>query len=637
MSILASLARAYDRLENMPPYGYSTEKVGFVISLRDDGTVATIADLRDGDGKKRQPRLMPVPQAVKRTVGIESNVLWDKTSYALGVTAGEGKRTLAEHADFLKRHAELLADIEDEGLQALLAFLKLWRPEHYATSGWPNDLLDQNVVFSLEKERLSGKFLHDRPAARALVARLSGQDAADGRICLVTGERGAVARLHPSIKGVWGAQSSGAALVSFNLEAFNSYGHEQGDNAQVGQIAAFKYTSALNRLLDRSSGHRLQIGDASTVFWADSGDAVAAAMAERLFQEMIDPRALSDEEQDAIARETRLEEAAEDRTATARIRDALSRMRRGERLDAIEPALAQGVRFQVLGLAPNAARLSVRFYFEDEFGVLADNYRAYLQDMALEPWPERAPPPSIRRCERRTAPAMRDRNGRVTFDADAVSPLLAGELLRAVLTGARFPSALLSLLLMRVRSDQYIDAIRIALVKAAIVRRMRLERRLPRNADGTEQEDYLMRSDPDDPNPARRLGRLFAVIERAQRAALGDAVNATVADKFLAAASATPGRVVPNLIRNARDHHIKRLRNGHSDADWIKDADHARRVAGALDRDIGRLVAQFDDGFPLQFAAEEQGLFLIGYYQERWGKAGAASDAEPDPISTDEE
>jgi CRISPR-associated protein Csd1 len=146
-----------------------------------------------------------------------------------------------------------------------------------------------------------------------------------------------------------------------------------------------------------------------------------------------------------------------------------------------------------------------------------------------------------------------------------------------------------------------------------------------------------MRSDPDDTNAARRLGRLFAVIERAQSAALGDNLNATVADKFLAAASATPGAVMPSLIVNARTHHIKRLRNGHSDADWIKDSDHARRMAGALDRDMGRLVASFDDEFPKQFSAEEQGLFLIGYYQERWGKFGDDADAGQQSTPTDEE
>ena len=636
MSILASLVRAYDRLENRPPQGYSIEKIGFVISLEADGVVAGFADLRVGEGRKLQPRMLLVPQPAKRTAGVAPNFLWDKTSYALGLTAGEGKRTADEHTAFVAQHEQALSETQDEGLRAFLAFLRKWSPQDFETLGWPQDLKDQNVVFALESERLRNIFLHDRPAAKALISSRENEGVGASGICLVTGETGPIARLHPSIKGVWGAQSSGAALVSFNLDAFESYGHEQGDNAQIGARAAFAYTTVLNRFLERDSGHRLQIGDASTIFWADSSDAVAAAFAEKFFQLMIDPATLAPDEAAALAEEIKQEEVLADHTAARTVRAAMARMQRGERLAAIEPAVAHGVRFYVLGLAPNAARLSVRFYFEDAFGVLAENYRAYLQDIALEPWPDNAPALSIKRCERRTAPAMRDSNGRVTFDAESVSPLLAGELMRAVMSGAAFPASLLSLLLMRIRSDQYADATRIALVKAIIVRRMRLDNRLPRRGDGTGQEDYLMRSDPDDPDPARRLGRLFAVIEKAQRAALGDKLNATVADKFMAAASVTPARVMPNLIRNAREHHIKRLRNGHADADWIADSEHARNMAGALDRDIGRLVAQFNDGFPEQLSVEQQGLFLVGYYQERWGKTAAdGADEEPDLQATD--
>jgi CRISPR-associated protein Csd1 len=625
MSILASLVQAYERLPNAPALGYSTEKVGFVISLDANGRIAHLSDLRIADGKKLSPRPMLVPQPVKRTVAVASNSFWDKTSYALGVTASEGKRTAEEHAKFVAHHEELLAGATDEGLAAFLAFLRDWGPERFAELGWPDDLKDQNVVFALESERRSGVYLHDRPAAKKALARMTGQKSGSPQICLVTGKPGPVARLHPSIKGVWGAQSSGAALISFNLDAFKSYGHEQGDNAPVGEYAAFAYTTALNRFLERGSGHRIQVGDASTVFWADSRNAVAAASAESLFREMIDPQ--TPDEAEAAAAE---EEQAANAGAARQIADKLRRLTQGEPLADIEPALAKGVRFYVLGLAPNAARLSVRFYFEGAFGELAENYRAYARDIAFEPTPFYARTPSIARFALRTAPAMRDRNGKVKFDADVVSPLLAGELLRAVLTGARFPASLLSVLLMRIRNDQYIDPLRIALVKAVIVRAMRLRGNLPKRADGTDVEDYLMRSDPDDPDPARRLGRLFAIIERAQSAALGDNINATVADKFLAAASATPGRVLPNLILNARNHHIKRLRNGHADADWIKDAEHARKVANGLDARIGRLVAAFER-FPMQHSPEEQGRFLIGYYQERWGRSGdAAKDADID-------
>src|SRR5260370_34768979 len=112
--------------------------------------------------------------------------------------------------------------------------------------------------------------MNERQAARDLWTRLTAAAEKTSAACLITGDHAPVARLHPAIKGVWGAQSSGASIVSFNLDAFESYGHEQGENAPVSEAAAFAYTSALNHFLERNSGHRVQIGDASTLFWADS-------------------------------------------------------------------------------------------------------------------------------------------------------------------------------------------------------------------------------------------------------------------------------------------------------------------------------------------------------------------------------
>ena len=635
MSMLAALTRAYERLPDRPRLGYSLEKIGFAISLHADGSVASVADLRASEGKKKTPRLMLAPQPVKRTVAVAPNLLWDKTAYALGVTAGEGKRTAQEHAAFVARHEALLADETDEGLRALLAFLRDWTPARFEELGWSAEMKDANIVFALESDRLDQLFLHDRPAAQALVARAGAAGAGAAQICLVTGTSGPVARLHPSIKGVKGAQTAGAALVSFNLGAFESYGHQQGDNAPVGEYAAFAYTTALNRFLARDSGHRLQMGETTVVFWADAEDKFAREGAELFLRAMLDPPAEADDAERAR------EEADFNASVVQEIGDKLRRMARGESLAVIEPRLETGVRFHVLGLAPNAARLAARFYFEDEFGVLARNYRDYLRDVAIEPWPGDRPLPSLRRMALRTAPAMRDKAGKVKFDADAMSPLLTGELLRAALTGARFPTSLLSLLLMRLRGDQYLDPSRIALIKAVVVRNLRLDGDLPPRADQTPDEEYLMRSDPDDPNEARRLGRLFAIIERCQRYALGDRLSASVADKFLAAACATPERVFTPLLIAASTHHIKRLKNGHSDYEWIKESpapsERARKIGFALETTLGKLAGQFKT-FPAQHSTQEQGLFLIGYYQERWGRTvAAAEDADVDTHETNEE
>lgn len=608
MTILSALARAYHRMPDAPPYGYSAEKIGFCIVLNPDGSVADVADLRDTE-KKRSARALLVPQGKKRTVGIDPNFLWDKSAYVLGITSGEGKRTLQEHAAFRAQHLEWLADVDDPGLVALRLFLTDWTPESFGPPAWSDDLRDQNIVFRLASEYT---FLHDRYVARALWLRIGTEGASDPQTCLVTGNSGPVARLHPSIKGVWNAQSSGASLISFNLDAFASYGHEQGDNAPVSEGAAFAYTTALNRLL-ADNLRRVQIGDASTVFWADASDPDLATEAEGLAGVMLG----------------RVEPTGGDeKIAEQKIIDKLAMMRDGKPLAVIAPRLAQGVRFYVLGLAPNAARLSVRFWWQGNFGDLAGNYALWLRDMHLEPAPDR-PVFSIRATALRSAPAER-RNGKLHFDGDRVSTLLAGELTRAILTGGRFPRALLSLLLLRIRGDQELDRVRIALIKALIVRDMRLDRRLPLRPDGTPMEDYLMTADPMDPNPARHLGRLFALIERAQLAALGSEINATVKDKFLGAAASTPGRVFGQLLENAERHHLKRLRNGHSDAKWIKDPDHARAVGAGLNREIGQIWAEIGAAVPQQHSTEEQGLFLVGYYQERYRKRPGATDDTPE-------
>src|SRR5690606_11945791 len=192
-------------------------------------------------------------------------LLWDNTAFVLGITATEGKDAATRHLAFRDFHRGRLAANSDEGLLALLRFLESWSPEQFDASLWPEEMKDQNVVFALESER-HHTFLHQRLAARALV-RAAGVSAEDGAVCLVSGVRAPVARLHPAIKGVWGGQVAGGSIVSFNLDAFASYGHEQGDNAPVSEAAAFRYTTALNTFLaDRP--HRLQVGDTSTVFWA---------------------------------------------------------------------------------------------------------------------------------------------------------------------------------------------------------------------------------------------------------------------------------------------------------------------------------------------------------------------------------
>jgi CRISPR-associated protein Csd1 len=264
MTILQSLVHRYDRLAaagKMPIPGYGPAQISFAIILDAEGRYVTTEDERTGTGKKPRPRGVIAPMPPKRASGIATGVFWDKTSYVLGRTAvdetvsvakqaKDAERLIKEHAAFQARHEKLLADSTDTGLAALLAFLRRWKPKDYDSLTYAAEMLDQNIAFRLQGDRF---YIHDRPAARtALEAEAGGRDVAPSGMCLATGTIAPIARLHPSIKGVQGAQSSGAALVSFNLDAFTSYGHAQGANAPVSEAAAFAYATALNGLLEPS-------------------------------------------------------------------------------------------------------------------------------------------------------------------------------------------------------------------------------------------------------------------------------------------------------------------------------------------------------------------------------------------------
>ncbi|GKT26020.1 type I-C CRISPR-associated protein Cas8c/Csd1 [Acidovorax sp. SUPP3334] len=597
--ILQALNTYYQRLlargeEGLSPFGYSPEKISYEILLAPDGRVVEVNDIRDTSGKKPLPRSMNVPQPEKRTVGIKSNFLWDKTSYVLGASA-TSKRADKEHEAFKTLHQESLKDTQDSGLKALLNFMSAWKPERFSDAPFKSEMLDANIVFRLDGERTH---LHERPAAQTVRARLLGSDDAAAPAlahCLVTGERLPVARLHPAIKGVNGAQSSGASIVSFNLESFTSYGKSQGENAPVSEQAAFAYTTVLNHLLRRGEHNRqrIQIGDASVVFWAEADDADQAQEAELTFESLLN--APPDDSQEA-----------------ARVRDVLQQIAKGRPLSELNPKLQDGTRMFVLGLAPNASRISIRFWETDTLGGFAQRLAQHAADFRLEPVPWKTAP-AARRIVLATVP---NREGAIPKMDDAFNNLV-GEFMRSVLNGRPYPRSLLANTLMRIRSDGNLSGLRAAICKGILAR----EKRLGINIH-IHKEEVPVSLDKQSENPGYRLGRLFAVLEAVQRSALGGQVNATIRDRYYGAASATPASVFPVLLRNTQNH-MGRLR---------KDKPG---LAVNLEKDIREIVDGLSEQFPRSLRIEDQGRFAIGYYhqsQSRFTKNGA--EAEQDTADT---
>jgi CRISPR-associated protein Csd1 len=420
--------------------------------------------------------------------------------------------------------------------------------------------INPNLSFRLHGEK---QLVCERPQVRRTIGDQSGEGGLRNGICLVTGEAELLERLHPAIKGVWGAQSSGANIVSFNLHAFCSFGKEQGINAPVGKTAAFAYTTALNHLLHRDSRQRIQVGDASTVFWAERQNPM-----ENLLFDLF-----GESPKDDPDRGTR----------------AVSGLYASPQSGA-PPLENDSTRFYVLGLSPNASRISVRFWHIATVGELARTIRQHFEDISMEhpSWePEYL---SIFRILISTASLGKSEN---------IPPNLAGDVMKSILNGQPYPRTLLQSVLSRIRAEQAtkdkkgnVSYPRAAMIKAFINRQNRF-------FNSTEKE-VTVSLDESNQNIGYRLGRLFAVLEKIQEEA-NPGINATIRDRFYGAASSTPASVFSTLLR-LKNHHVAKLEN--------------RGRAINLEKLIGKIMDGIKDFAPV-LNLEDQGRFAIGYYHQR--------------------
>ena len=589
--ILQALVDYYDRrcassdpARRLPAYGLEEKAIPFVIELDLDGRVRQLRDTRQPDGTRLRAQTFLVPQGEKKTSGIKANLLWDSAEYVIGMkrerkSSGDVSPTRAFRQRIEALPAEALADA---GVKAVLAALN--RADWSVLQKHPawTEIEQKNPVMTFALTTDAGELVCQRPAV--VRAALAGA-AADGGVtgwCLVEGRRGPIARLHPAIKGVRDAQTSGANIVSFNARAFESYGktERQGENAPVGERAAFAYTTALNALLGRDSPNKIQIGDATTVIWSDRDDGLDAELA-AVFGD--DPDAHVDA-----------------------VRKRLDGVRSGS-LGADD----SGRRFFVLGLSPNASRIAVRFWFHETFERLAPRILQHFADLRIVRQSDRdAATPSMYWLLRAIAPQGK---------AENVPPRLAGEWMRAILEGTPYPPALLNAAVNRCRAEQASDSfggnvpyLRAAILKACINREHR--RRNP----GLPPDFQFITEDLDvnQTDPAYRLGRLFAVLERIQSAAQ-PGINATIRDRYYGAASSTPGAVFPTLMR-LKNAHLKKLSPG-MEAFFEK---LVGEICGSVEQPLLAV-------FPRQLDLHAQGLFALGYYHQRQSLY-TRKDAAPD-------
>ncbi|MCZ8099087.1 MAG: type I-C CRISPR-associated protein Cas8c/Csd1 [Burkholderiales bacterium] len=590
MSVVTALVRVAEQMVErgeIPAPGSTTENISWALDLAPDGT-ATPIDLRDHSGKTPRPRRLSVPSAQVRTVAIAPNTWWDKTEYVLGVAAPDATdKALARlplmHKAWVDHHLSLTQGCTDPAVQALVAFLAWWTPDRFEALDWPQDIASANVVFSWQ-----GQWLHDLPAARDIWDRHRAEGANELVFCLATGTTGPLARLHPAVKGVRGAATSGARLVTFNSESFESYGREQGACAPMVERTADLYGLALNAML-RDRRHSLAMGDTTVVWWCDATDANAASEAETLFGLVlgVDPEIQSE-----------------------RVRDAVDAVRIGRSIPGGDLKLPAGVRFHVLGLGAAQSRLVVRFWLEDDFAVLGRRLLEHLEAVRVEPAPRT--PSLYALVQSTTRRTTTNRFG----NADEAQPRLAGELLRAVLTGGPYPQPLLHSLINRVRAEKTVDHVRAAGVRAVLTR-----------STGSPSREVPVALDTSNTDTGYLLGRLFAAYERAQQNALGPRVNATIRDRYFASASTAPRSVFPLLQRMANAH-LASLRKEKPGL-WVASE---RLIGGILS------LAGPDTLTKATLSLAERGMFTLGYYHQReafftGSTSSDASNGDVDPIA----
>lgn len=565
--ILQALTEYYRTLENsgqISPLGWGEAKVSYALCIGPEGALEQVVSLQTEQKKGKKtvlaPQIMRLPAPVKRTVGIVPNFLCDNASYLLGVdNKGKPQRTLECFQACKALHEELLDGVDSPAAQAVLAFFHTWQPEQAAghpalADCWEELMAGGNLVF-----RHDGAFVHeDALVRRAWDDHYRAEGDGPQMICLVTGEHGTVESTHPSVKNVYGAQSSGAALVSFNAPAFCSYGKEQNYNAPTSKYAAFAYTTALNHLLsDRE--HVYRMGDTTVVCWARCGGDVYQNMMGWMFFGQEPAYTLSD------------------------LQSALKGLCSGNAVELDGARLDPDMDFYILGISPNAARLSVRFFLRNSFGAFLRNAQAHQQRLEIVK-------PAYDKFDTIPMWKLLDETVNQNSRDKTPAPNMAGEVLRSVLTDTRYPATLLNGVALRIRAEHSLTRGRAAILKAYYLKNTHPD---------VPKEVLTVSLNPDSTNVPYNLGRLFSVLEAVQSSA-NPGINTTIKDKYFNSASATPAVVFPVLV-NLAQKHLKKLDGG---------------LRTYYDKQITGLLSKLGERYPSRLNLPQQGSFQLGYYHQ---------------------
>lgn len=569
--ILEALADYYQKLSEkgeISPEGWAPVKIFYALVIDKEGglidVMPTLEEERRGQKSVLVPYSFQLPQAVTRSSGIKANFLWDSASYLLGIDSKGNKLRTRDCFDASKElHLSLLYHTDSKAAKAVCNFFLDWLPEKAMNHPVLQDYLDEilkgvNLMF-----RFAGGFVHEDGAVVRVwdeYKKRQNANSPEGR-CLVTGNRGPIAQLHPPIKNVKDAQTSGAMLVSFNSDSVESYGKERGYNSPVGQAAVFAYTSALNRLLSDKE-HVQYAGDTTVVYWAET----AQEECRDVFGYLMGSKTKKFSEHE--------------------LSRCVSELLKGRPYDLSGVEISPETRFYVLGLAPNAARLSVRFFYRNTFGGLVENIEAHYRRLKLVK-------PAYEPFERLSFNDLLYATVHPNARDKAASPLLAGALYRAVLNNTDYPQALINTVLMRIRAEQKITWGRASIIKACLLKK--LEKTPNENIKEalTVQLNELCTYQP------YILGRLFSVFEALQEAA-NPGINTTVKDKYFNSAAATPASIFAILTRMS-GYYLRKLK------------DNQKIYYNNI---ILELTEKITESLPAYQNLEDQEIFYFGYFHQ---------------------
>ncbi|MEG2426391.1 MAG: type I-C CRISPR-associated protein Cas8c/Csd1 [Oscillospiraceae bacterium] len=581
--LLESLVNYYellagDETSEISTPGYSIAKVSYAIVISKDGTLLNIISLKISDekGKKQVAQALQVPEQVKKTSGISPNFLCENGSYVFGVDSkGNPERSKNSFLAFKKLHEDILQNVDCDEARAILLFLQNWNIDDPLQNEKLSDYLEDiykgaNFIFKLDG---SDHYIHQNKTICSAWEsyKNASSDSTKGQ-CLVTGELSPIARLHPTLSGIKGGQAMGNTLVSFNAAAYESYGNmkSQGLNAPISEYATFAYGTVLNKLLSDYS-HKIFLGDTTIVFWAQSKQ---SSYFQDIFAQFIEPRELNSETPKFVR----------DESAVAQVKAIFKKIEQGAKINGAFD-FDEDTTFCILGLSPNAARISVRFFMRNDFGVFIEKLAKHYEDMSIEKQFEKTPTAlSIWRLLNETvAPTSKNK---------AASPLLAGSVFRSILTGSAYPVFLFTSVMMRIRAEKDINYAKASIIKGYLLRCPNKEK---------YKEVLSMSLNPTSTDKAYVLGRLFAVLEKAQMDA-NPTITATIKDRYFTAACANPAITFPVLLKLSNYHMSK------SDYGYQSE----KRINAIME-----LLNMDGNPLPKNLSLEQQGVFIIGYYHQK--------------------